>query len=219
MVTSTSSGLGHDQDAGGGGVDAALALGDGHPLHPVHAAFVLQPRPRGLTRRRRALGLHGHLDVLVAAEVGLGRVDDLGLPATPFGVAQVHPQQVAGEQGGLLAALPRLDLEDDVAVVVGVARDEQPAQRVLGLGEARLEAGHLGGEALVLGGELAGGRQVIGGRVPRVVCRDGRRQRGIPLVQLADEVLVAEHLGVGQLLLEVGVLLDQRCGGLQHEGS
>ena len=77
----------------------------------------------------RALGLHGHPHVLVAAEVGLGGVDDLGAPAAPLGVAQVHPQQVAGEQGRLLAALAGLDLEDDVAVVVGVARDEHPAQR------------------------------------------------------------------------------------------
>src|SRR3712207_8361266 len=52
--------------------------------------------------------------VLVAAEVaGLG-VEDLGLPALPLGVAQVHPQQVAGEQRRLLAALAGLDLEDDV---------------------------------------------------------------------------------------------------------
>ena len=61
-------------------------------------------------------------DVLVAAEVGLGGVEDLGPPAAPLGVPQVHPQQVAGEQGGLLAALAGLDLEDHVAVVVGVAR-------------------------------------------------------------------------------------------------
>ena len=73
-----------------------------------------------------AAGLHRDRDVLVAAEVGLGRVEDLGLPAAALGVAQVHPQQVAGEQRRLLAALARLDLEDDVLVVVGVARHEQP---------------------------------------------------------------------------------------------
>ena len=64
-------GLGQHEDAGRGGVDAALALGDRHPLHAVHAALELQPRPdalvacatsprprrpcsrRGRTRRRR----------------------------------------------------------------------------------------------------------------------------------------------------------------------
>ena len=38
-------GLGHHQHAGGGGVDAALALGDGHALHAVHPALVLEPGP------------------------------------------------------------------------------------------------------------------------------------------------------------------------------
>ena len=68
-------GLGRDEDTGGGGVDAALRLGGGHPLHAVHPALVLQPGPdalAGLGRAVAALGLHGDLDVLVAAEVGLG---------------------------------------------------------------------------------------------------------------------------------------------------
>ena len=41
-------GLGRDQHAGGGGVDAALRLGGRHPLHAVHAALVLQPGPDAL---------------------------------------------------------------------------------------------------------------------------------------------------------------------------
>ena len=103
----------------------------GHALHAVHPALVLQPGPDalpGLGRALAALGLHGDLDVLVAAELGLGGVDDLGLPADPLGVAQVHAQQVAGEQRRLVAARARLDLEDDVLVVAGVARDEQKAE-------------------------------------------------------------------------------------------
>ena len=35
-------GHGHDHHGGGGGVHAALGLGGGHPLHPVHAALVLE---------------------------------------------------------------------------------------------------------------------------------------------------------------------------------
>ena len=50
-------GLGHHEDAGGRGVDAALALGDGHALDAVHPALVLQPRPRRVARLRHALGL------------------------------------------------------------------------------------------------------------------------------------------------------------------
>ena len=41
-------GLGQHEDAGGGGVDAALRLGDGHALHAVDAALVLQPGVRRL---------------------------------------------------------------------------------------------------------------------------------------------------------------------------
>ena len=63
------------------------------------------------------------------------RVEDLGPPAAALGVAQVHPQQVTGEQRRLLAALAGLDLEDDVAVVVGVARDQQQ-RSLLGRGSS-----------------------------------------------------------------------------------
>ena len=118
-------GLRGDEDAGGGGVDAALGLGDRNPLHPVHAALVLQPGPHPVGRARRCLGLDRDRDVLVAAQVGLLRREHLGLPAAPLRVAQVHPQQVAGEQRRLLAALPGLDLDDHVLGVVGVARGEQ----------------------------------------------------------------------------------------------
>jgi len=43
----------------------------------------------------------------------------------PLGVTLVHPQQVAGEQRGLLAALARLDLEDGVLVVVRILGQQQ----------------------------------------------------------------------------------------------
>ena len=58
---------------------------------------------------------------------------------TPLGVAQVHPQQVAGEQRRLLAALARLDLEDDVLVVVGVARQQQQSAAAPRARPARLQ--------------------------------------------------------------------------------
>jgi len=110
-------GLGQHEHAGGRGVDAALRLGGRHPLHAVHAALVLQPRPHcavglaGPDRDRRGLD---------AAEIGGLVVEHVGRPALPFGVAQVHPQQVPGEQRRLVATLTGLDLEDDVLAVVGV---------------------------------------------------------------------------------------------------
>ena len=98
-------------------------------------------------------------DVLVAAEVGLLGVEDLGLPALPLGVAQVHPQQVAGEQRRLLAALAGLDLQDHVLAVVGVARQQQLAQLVL---QRALPGGQLGR----LGGERRSPRRPARGRWP-----------------------------------------------------
>jgi hypothetical protein len=90
----------------------------------VHAALVLQPAEH---RVGRVAALHGELDVLVAAELALGRADELGLPAALLGVAGVHPDQVAGEQRALVAALPRLDLQQAVLAVGRVARHEQVA--------------------------------------------------------------------------------------------
>ena len=110
-------GLRHHEHAGGAGVHPALRLGDRHPLDAVHAALELQQRVRRLAGLGRALGLHRDGHRLVAAEVGLGGVEHLGLPAAPLGVPGVHAQQVAGEQRRLLAALAGLHLEDRVLVV------------------------------------------------------------------------------------------------------
>ncbi len=210
-------GLGHDEHAGRRRVDAPLALGHGHPLHPVHATLVLQPRPRGLVETGRALGLDRDAHVLVAAEVALGRVLDHRAPAALLGVAQIHPQQVAGEERGLVAALPCLDLEDDVAVVVGVARHEHPAQMLLGRCLSGLERGHLGGEGLVLGRELAGRAEVVDRSLPRPCRGDGGRQGGIPLVEGAHEVLVGVDRRLGEATLELGVLVEDRLHGFEHD--
>jgi hypothetical protein len=218
--------LRHDEDARGAGVDAALALGDGDPLHAVHPTLELEHRPGRLPRLRRALGLDRQPGLLVAAEVGLRGVDDLRPPAALLGVAQVHPQQVAGEEGRLLAPLPRLDLEDRVAVVVGVARHEQAAQVLLRVGGGGLQAGQLRDEGLVLEGQLPRRGEVALGALELPVCRHGGGQRGIPLVEGAHEGLVGVHGGIGETSLELGVLLEdgatavgQRGGGLGHRGS
>ena len=79
--------LREDEHAGRRGVDAALRLGRRHPLNAVHAALVLEVRPdalRGVGRVR----LDRDLNVLVAAEVGLGAIEDLGLPAARLGVVR-----------------------------------------------------------------------------------------------------------------------------------
>src|SRR4051794_19758763 len=45
-----------------------------------------------------------------------------------LGVPEIHPEQLLGEQRGLLATGPCPDLEDDVAVVVRIARQQETLQ-------------------------------------------------------------------------------------------
>src|SRR6478609_6612759 len=208
--------LGRDEHTGGGGVDAALRLGGGHALH---TALVLHPGPdalAGLGGAVAALGLHGDLDVLVAAELGLGGVDDLGLPADALGVAQVHAQQVAREQGGLVAAGARLDLQEHVLVVAGVTRDQEKAELLGDLLALLLQDLDLGGEVRVVGRELAGGPDVVAGLLPGPVGGDDRGELRVALVELARVGLVGVDRRVGELLLEIGVLADQFLDRLEH---
>ena len=88
----------------------------------------------------------GHLHVLEAAELGGHRAEDLGLPAHPLGVTLVHSQQISREEGRFLAALPRLDFDDGVAGVVGVAGNERVFEGGLGLRMGFLQTGQLGAE-------------------------------------------------------------------------
>ena len=60
-----------------------------------------------------------------------------------LGVALVHPEQVAGPEVGLVAALGAADLDDHVLAVVGVPRDEQLLEVLLELGEPGLLLGDL----------------------------------------------------------------------------
>src|SRR6185503_9101379 len=62
---------------------------------------------------------------LVAAELGVALRDDLDLPPLALGIARVHAEQVAGEQRRLVAAGPRAHCEEQVAVVVRVARQQR----------------------------------------------------------------------------------------------
>ena len=149
-------------------------------------------------------------DVLVAAEVARLGVQHLGLPAVPLGVPQVHPEQVAGEQRRLLAALPRLDLQDHVLAVVGVAGQQQLAQLLGERAGPPLQLGRLGRERRVLAGQLAGGAQVA---LHRLQLAGGVRDRGelrVAPAQPPGQALVGVHAGVGQPPLQVGVLGQQR---------
>ena len=86
-------------------------------------------------------------DFLVAAHRAFARRHDLDLPAVLGGEALVHPEQVAGEQRGLIAAGAGADFQNDVALVHRIFRHQRLAdvlrervaprlqRRLLGLGE------------------------------------------------------------------------------------
>ena len=198
-------GLGQHQHAGGAGVDAALGLGDRHPLHAVDAALELEQGVRRLAGRRRALGLDRDGHGLVAAEVGLGGVEDLGRPAATLGVAGVHPEQVAGEQRRLLAALARLDLEEGVlgvgsgrgAPAGGAAAPRPPSAALDERSASSAKAGSSAASSRAASRSLAQ-------RLPLLPGPDDRRQLGVPLVEPLRQALVGVGLRVGELLLELG---------------
>jgi hypothetical protein len=198
-------GLGRDEHARRRGVDAALGFGHRYPLHAVHAALVLQPGPGAVA----ALALHRDRGVLDPAQAGDGGVQDLGLPAAPLGVTLVHPQQVPGEQRGFLAAFPRLDLEDGVAVVVGVARHEQLAQLLLEFLAAGGELVGLVSERGVLAAEVAGRLLIRRGLLPLPVGVHDRGQLGVTAAKRARFLLVGVHGRVGERVLQLRVLAHQ----------
>ncbi len=110
-------GLGQHGHRGGRGVYAALGLGGGHTLHAVHAALVLE-------HAVDARAAHRDDNLLEAAgRAGALRCDGGG-PAAALAVAQIHLGQVAGKEGGFVAACAGAYLEDYVFVVFGVDREQ-----------------------------------------------------------------------------------------------
>jgi hypothetical protein len=57
--------------------------------------------------------------------------ENLDAPPEALGEARVHPEQIGGEQGGLLAAGAGPDLEQDVLLVVRILGHEQLFERLL----------------------------------------------------------------------------------------
>ncbi len=207
----------HDEDARRARVDAALTLGDGHALHAVHAAFVLEARPRGLARFGQPLRADRDAGVFVPAEIGVGRVGNLGLPTAAFRVTQVHADEVAGEQRRLGAALAGLDLEDDIALIVLVARQQERAQFVGARLQMGLQRRQLRGERGVLVGQLFCRTEVVLRALPGVISGDGRCEGRVTLVEAAHQRRVRMRRRFGQLLLEIVVLGDDRGGGIKHD--
>ena len=130
-------GLGQHHDGRRRRVDAPLALGDRHPLHPVRTALELQMAPR-------RVATHDEDDLVEATEVARIARQHLELPPLLGRPRLVHLVQVASEQVRLLATFGAADLHDHRSTVVGVLRQHERADRVaeplevgLGLGRTR----------------------------------------------------------------------------------
>ena len=72
---------------------------------------------------------------------------NLDVPPLPLGVFDVHAKEIAGEQGRLVAARAGPHLENRVALVGGIFRQERDADRLghrfrFGFGGGELSAGH-----------------------------------------------------------------------------
>ena len=116
--------LGQHRHRARGSVDPALRLRLRHPLHAMPARFELEARVR-----LAADDADHHLPV--ATLLALALAHDLHAPPPRLRVPEVHPEEVSGEQGRLLASGAGPDLEERVAVVGRVHGDEQGAELLL----------------------------------------------------------------------------------------
>jgi hypothetical protein len=144
----------------------------------VDAGLELQFRISALTGDTR-----DHL--AITAVLSWIRAQDLDCPALPLGVAAIHPEQVAGEDRGFVAARPGTHFEEQVRVVVGIDRHEMHEQLVL-------ESGEPPGELLVL---VLGERAHVG-----IGARSQLSSSGNIALELAMKIEVAGDLVEARVL-------------------
>ena len=147
-------------------------------------------------------------DLLEAAGSARGLVGHLEFPPAALGEMLVHAEEVAGENGRLVAAGAAADLDDGILGIVGVCGDEQQFQVLLHPGDLRLEFGNL------LTGHLAElvilliHEDVLGGChvVEQLLVLEPRLDDGfeflVVLVELDELLHVGHHVRAGELLLQ-----------------
>ena len=87
--------------------------------------------PSCFRRCQASSPLHHEGHLVEAVTIRWVRRQHLEFPAAALGVTAVHLEQVPGEQVGLFAPFGATDLHDDVAAVVGIARQQQQPQLLL----------------------------------------------------------------------------------------
>ena len=103
------------------GVNTPLGFGLRHALHAMGSRLKLEARIGSLPDD---LGHH----LFVAAMLSQAFADHLYLPPSQLSITAVHPKQITGKQGGLIATGPCADLEENILVVVGIPGQQQLLQ-------------------------------------------------------------------------------------------
>src|SRR5229473_5459983 len=117
-------GFRQDRYGGRGGVNTALLFGGGNALDAVHAAFVLQ---LGIN----FVALNGGDDFFHSAKRRGRAFQDFDFPAQRFRVARIHTEEIAGEDGRLVAAGAGANFDDDAPFVIGIFREKQELELAL----------------------------------------------------------------------------------------
>ena len=198
-------GFGEDRNRRGGSMDAAAGLGGGDALDAVDSTLIAEVAVD-------ILPLHGSDDFLVAAERGRAGVDRLDLPPLRFRVAGVHAKEVGGEEGRLIPAGAGADLEDGVAAIVWIRREDGRLEihlkgHATSVQLARLGLDHLKHPGLVL--VLRAERLVIAGASKNLGVIDKTRDRGLEPRMLAGKLGGATRVGKGGAVRERGLDLAE----------
>ena len=142
-----------------------------------------------------------------------------------LGVAQVHPQQLGGEELRLVAARAGPDLQDHALLVVGVARQQQHAEPFDQLGLARLQPSDLvlGQVVHLLVARVAHLQrlgQLLADRAEVAPGGDDGLDLGHLLAQALERGRVRRRLGLEQLGVH-GVVLGRDLDelGVDHEAA
>ena len=202
-------------DRSGRRVNATLAFRLRNALHAMHAALELHD---GIN----LVALHLELNFLIAASIGGAHIHSFGLPTLRIAEAQVHLVQIACENGGLVATGGSANLDDDVFLIGGVARDEHVLDFLFKRRKLRF-----GGSDSFLGELAHVGIVEHFLRIVDVVARlkvftslgHKRALVGVFLGELGIFSVVVQNRRVGKLVLELLVASDDLLEPVSHGSS
>ncbi|MNN69227.1 hypothetical protein D3C81_1849960 [compost metagenome] len=99
-------------------MNTPLRLGFRHALHAVATRLKLQLAENAVARH---LGNH----FFIAAVLAFVGTHDLDAPATRFGIAAVHTEQIAGENRRFVTAGTGTHFQEAIALIIRIFRQQQ----------------------------------------------------------------------------------------------